>query len=511
MTKFRSPRRRGTRQRSGQHTSGETTGGQCKLRVPKLLEVPSNSLSLTFERHKVKLVPSFNRKLAFVALGGYVKPSTTVNVQARLWYLENDQPLQESQSEHSLDPNKWSKFGTHSIFDIRKLTSATGELSATIRVESPHEIGRLEFFGFELDAVRYYESKGDLWDRFNQKTQLYLPEIYYFDSDTPFSVMPKESLRFQDGNCVVLKSCNRCSRYLLIDLENERSAISFSNHCTSRAPCRHQLFSTYGVVENECGHLPTYILRHRTGADRSQSSLLNQEQVTSHIRTRFGYQLECRSCKKFYVNAPLNPMRDSTQHREDSLRRRAVEVLVDQLLDRGWVYHSWRLKRGKEFDVEIWERFGKRCFNCGKTLERPEAMDLDHTLPLAFLWPLDETATCLCPTCNSQKRDRFPIDFYSVQKLDELSRITGLSQELMRSRSVNRNALNILLERIVWFFDEFLMDSDYQKIRGGKKTSDLICKAVQAALDATETQIDLVHEYQRKTGRPPPSITFGEA
>ncbi len=74
---------------------------------------------------------------------------------------------------------------------------------------------------------------------------------------------------------------------------------------------------------------------------------------------------------------------------------------------------------GSEFDVYIWENFDKKCFKCKKELSTPKEMDLDHTLPLAYLWPLDSTATCLCPSCNSSKSDKFPKDFYTNKELAE--------------------------------------------------------------------------------------------
>ena len=121
-------------------------------------------------------------------------------------------------------------------------------------------------------------------------------------------------------------------------------------------------------------------------------------------------------------------------------------------------------------------------------------MDLDHTMSLAFLWPLDTTATCLCPTCNSKKRDKFPVEFYSEEKLAKLSKITGLNEEVLHSRAVNIKAIRVLAKKVVWFFDKFLTDPDYQKVRKGKKTADLIFKAIQVAIEASGVEMNLVAE-----------------
>jgi len=506
--KFKTPVRRPVRRRSGFTVSGETTGSECKIKKAKALEVNATSLSLTFEKKPIELTPSFKKDLGFVAFGGYLFPTTDVNLSAALDYIGDDHVKKSSYIKKHLPKGKWEKFGLHCIFDMKELKQTRGMLRGSCKISSNANIGRIDFFGFELGTVYYYTDK-DLWDRFQQKTKLYLPEIYYFDMDEPFAVIPEEykQLNFKDGKCVVLKSCNRCARYLLIDIEDERNTISFSNHCISEAPCKHPAFSIYQVVENECKKLPEYILAKRISQDTSQSSLLPSTDVISKIQLIYGYQLECRSCKKYYVNAPLNPMRDSTQHREDSLRRRALEVLVDKLLKREWIYHTFK-KKGKEFDIYIWEKFGKKCFNCGRELSSPKDAAIDHTMPLAMLWPLNETATCLCSECNSQKRDKFPVEFYSENKLKELATITGLSEDILRSKQVNMKALDALKQQVEWFFDEFLMEPDYQKVRSGKRTSDLIYKAVQAAIKTSGAEIDLVKEYKRRTRQLPKSISL---
>ena len=509
QTAFRSPVRRQTRQRSGYKVSGETTGGECKLKRAQVAHVDSRDLVMTFERAPVQLVPLFTQEVALVAFGGYVFPSTDVTIRASLEYIGDDETKEISHVDKNAAGNKWTKLGVHSILDMKKLKVPTGRLESTFILASDEVIGRVDFFGFDLNTVDYYEDR-DLLNSFKQKTRIYLPEIYYFDLDEPFAVMPREyqKMQFSLGRCVVLKSCNRCARYLLIDIENERNVISFSNHCVSRAPCIHPSFSSYRIVENECERLPEYILERIAGSDAPQSTLQGDSYVASRIQTYYGYQLECRSCKKYYVNLPLNPMRDSTQHREDSLRRRALEVLVDQLLGREWIYHKTRLEKETEFDVHIWERFGRKCFNCGRKLQQPKDMALDHTMPLAMLWPLDETATCLCNTCNSQKRDKFPTDFYSEDKLVKLAEISGLSKECLHSRRVNMKVLKELKRRVVWFFDEFLMNPDYQKVRRGKRTSDLIYKAIQAAIEVGGVEMDLVREYRRRTQHRPKSISM---
>jgi hypothetical protein len=77
------------------------------------------------------------------------------------------------------------------------------------------------------------------------------------------------------------------------------------------------------------------------------------------------------------------------------------------------------------------QAFDGRCFNCERLLEPEPGKDdgyyLDHTLPVAYLWPLQEGPTVLCRVCNGQKAERWPGDFYkSEAKLRSLSTRTGI-------------------------------------------------------------------------------------
>ena len=132
-------------------------------------------------------------------------------------------------------------------------------------------------------------------------------------------------------------------------------------------------------------------------------------------------------------------------------------------------------------------------------------MALDHTMPLAYLYRLDETATCLCGSHNSQKSDHFPVDYYTEDELIELSKITGLSLNQLHSRSVNQEVLDLLVKNVVWFYDEFLMRKDYQKVRDGILTADKINDSLKRVIGG---KVDLAAEYRKITGRYPASVTI---
>ena len=132
-------------------------------------------------------------------------------------------------------------------------------------------------------------------------------------------------------------------------------------------------------------------------------------------------------------------------------------------------------------------------------------MNLDHTMPLAYLYRLDETATCLCASHNSQKSDHFPVDYYTEDELLELSKITGLSLEKLHSREINNQVLQLLVDNVVWFYDEFLMNPDYQKVRDGILTADKINDSLKRVING---KVDLAEEYKKVTGHYPNSVTI---
>lgn len=126
-------------------------------------------------------------------------------------------------------------------------------------------------------------------------------------------------------------------------------------------------------------------------------------------------------------------------------------------------------------------------------------------MPLAYLYRLDESATCLCSSHNSQKSDHFPVDFYSEAELVRLSEITGLSLQQLHSREVNQQVLDLLIKNVIWFYDDFLMNKDYQKVRDGIKTADKINDSLKRVIAG---KVDLAEEYRAKTGHYPTSVTI---
>lgn len=169
-----------------------------------------------------------------------------------------------------------------------------------------------------------------------------------------------------------------------------------------------------------------------------------------HAAKKSGFQNECRSCKALRINDSFNPMRTVDQLNESSVITRERKILLrePQILEEIKNRHS-----GEGLKSLTWKKFDKRCFNCNEKLKLKE-VQLDHTRPLAYLWPLDEYATCLCGGCNNSKHDKFPVEFYTESKLIRLSEIIGLDLENLRAKKVNEFELSKIVGNIEFYFDE---------------------------------------------------------
>jgi hypothetical protein len=267
------------------------------------------------------------------------------------------------------------------------------------------------------------------------------------------------------------KSCNRCARFLPINILDERAHLSFSNHCVAphRRPCSH---SGFGKLQD-----------------------VHSDDV---LKLEYGYQLECRFCKKFEVNAAHNPRRTAGQMKEDGARRRSIELLLSDLYG-GSPQMLFRHEHGQELSDYVWEKFDKKCFNCGSLIPTARDMNLDHTRPLALLWPLDQSGTCLCASCNSQKRDRSPSEFYDEAKIKLLSEKTGIPVDQLQTPGPNKGALSLLVGKLDWFFDVFLQKPELRKEREGKVTGELLVKALQKVINSAEGSYpNLQREYERR-------------
>lgn len=227
-----------------------------------------------------------------------------------------------------------------------------------------------------------------------------MPETFYFDHSKALALtVGKESTphRFSEGDEIELKKCSYCGRNLPLDMKR-LGALSFHKH---------------------------------------------NAKLTNH-------QNECRACKKWRINNSFNPLRTTDQLHESSAITRERKLLLRE----PEILQAIKKRTGAGLKSQVWERFSRRCFYCGTPLKLGQ-VQLDHTRPLAYLWPIDKHATCLCATHNNEKKEKFPVDFYTDKQLRALSRICGLSYEELCKKELNGTELQRVLKDIAHFAEEW--------------------------------------------------------
>jgi len=173
---------------------------------------------------------------------------------------------------------------------------------------------------------------------------------------------------------------------------------------------------------------------------------------------RSGHQLECRVCKNTRINPDLNPKRTSDQHRESAQHRRLYSLISGEA--------------GKIDGHAVFERFGGRCFNCAKPLtyrlRGAKEYDLDHTLPAKYLWPLTTSnATLLCSECNNAKHDKWPSEFYRLEQIKALARLTSIEYDFLSGPpQLNQKAVEAILANVDRFIEHWIAyPDDIKKVR----------------------------------------------
>lgn len=176
-----------------------------------------------------------------------------------------------------------------------------------------------------------------------------------------------------------------------------------------------------------------------------------------HTPRKSGKQGECRLCKAVY-NGIKNQSRISDQHREASQRRRLYKIISGE--------------SSKIDSKKVFEKFGNKCFNCGKSLDYQDKgsrdYGLDHTCPARYLWPINsDNATLLCSSCNNGKHDHWPSTFYSTQKLKTLARLTGFEYKLLAGPpQLNSDSVESILKDVDAFIEEWIhYPNDIKKVR----------------------------------------------
>jgi hypothetical protein len=473
---YKTPVRRATKNITGNKVGGDLSGGEVKINS-------SNRLKINYKEEYIydyiakDDIQLFGKSICILALGGYFFSEHECQITLSI--------IGEKFTEtkiFDLDSQHWYSLGVDKEIDLNEGSIVGEKLTFKLIVESKFDNFYFDYTNFNIGVVDYdYFINNDVYkDYSSSKKQICFPEQFYFYEEI---IISGSTL----GSVVFKKSCNRCQRFLPINPVLEREQLSFANHCSAKAPCIHSTFSNYKIIEN------TVEVDELADLLKGGSYTINE----NYLKSYYGHQLECKACKKFFVNSALNKLRTATQHREDSLRRRAIELLTNDLLEQNWIYHDFRVKTKKEFDNEIWLKFEKKCFRCKEDIGTSNEMNLDHTMPLSYLYPLDVYATCLCASCNNEKRDAFPLNFYSDQQLIELSKITGLSLDILSSTESNLIVVKAIKDKVEWFIDVFLKHPEYLKDREGKVAANAILHTVQKAVNNSSLKFDVLDEYKR--------------
>ena len=450
-TKY-SGRRRPTTRTSGYSSHPDVTGGEYKK-----LQISTYSLKAGECFYIMFRLPQ-HKEGEFVGFGGWFSSPPAD------FSFEGIQPSFRKTLKYAPQPD-WGKVGSMWISD--------GHPLAILFVIEAVETGSIAIWNMECGVIDH-PHLAHTREGLRKNMYIYSPEAHFFTQagTVEITIDDKPITPQTESQTLYLKSCNRCARFLPINITHEQQHLSFTNHCTAshRVPCSHGGFGT----------------------------LVNTDDDTK-LKLYHGFQLECRFCKKFEVNAAHNPQRTAAQMKEDSTRRRAIERLLEQLYGAS-PQLLYRYKYSTELTDDIWERFNQRCFNCGVLLQSSRSIHLDHTRPLALLWPLDETATALCEACNTDKRDRPPTKFYSYNQLQILSEQTNIPLQELLDPTPNIDAINRLIAKIDWFFDDFLTQDRMTRVNDGKVPAELLVKALQKTLNKCPdgAPIDLMAEYKRR-------------
>lgn len=267
--------------------------------------------------------------------------------------------------------------------------------SSIYRIKITSGSNKILFYSLQVSGFdRIVESDQDTLDLLKRLNANHMaPESFYLNSDTKVKIEGMDTTE-NVSDAIDLKKCSYCQRYMLVGQNDS----SFHKHKSKKS----------------------------------------------------GFQNECRSCKALRINDSLNQLRTVDQLNESGVITREKKILLrePEILAEIKNRHS-----GEGLKSLTWKKFNKKCFRCDNKKLLLNEVQLDHTRPLAYLWPLDEYATCLCANCNNSKHDQFPVDFYTELQLIKLSEIVGLSLDELKRKEVNEEELSNILNDIELYYD----------------------------------------------------------
>ena len=296
MPKFNSPTRRATRQRAGYTASGTKSGSEAKIATASTYQVASQHLVLHLENAEKSLLPQFDTEIGIAAIGGYIKAEAPVLLSYTLQAVApGGEVLGSLSGSVPISPGSWQRFGNYLSIDIpdgEQAVLLNGKLD--FRAAGKPTLGRLSFWAVNMDVVTEYDAEDvnenfgeNALESFQIKTALYFPEIFYWSEEKPFAIPPSKiegSYRVVAGEQLALKACNRCTRFLPIDIEDERNNLGYSNHCIKQAPCTHNNFSRFNIENWEQIDIVSSELRAHIEREGNRYLILHQLRLSTRVQ-----------------------------------------------------------------------------------------------------------------------------------------------------------------------------------------------------------------------------------
>jgi len=503
----------------------------CILRRSIELSFSEKTQELNFEIDDLEPPELFCDGTEIIAAGGYIK--TPIEAEYR---LELSSGPKTASVTGDTSPNKWEDIGVHIELGGDSISSVGYSANASLRFKGANNsLEEYQLYGLNVAPVTFqyfceniqYDEKS-AGERFHNSvgSGIYSHQLYYLDHAEPLPLEPSGVSRdeFERGEVVVLRQCSRKGRFLPVEFEKSKSnetkfKISYSTHCNDGCDHGEDAFpmvnkfpvlldqSTVSVQE-----LPNSLADLIIEEDSTQASIADfseDKKTTSDLifNSHFGYQAECRACKKFEVNDEGNPKRTTAQHNEAKNKRIVKEYIAYKELGGSPYDKKFNRNHDQTFRKYIWERFGRKCFKCGKQLSDPDSnnseMHLDHTRPSAKLYPLDKYATCLCSDCNRNKGERYPSNYYREPKLNDLVEITGINPSALSVEKPNTDVLKSLIENPENLFEDYLNHRVCQKEYSGVLIANKIVSDINDLLEEAELNVRIEDTYQNKTGKDP--------
>ena len=499
--------RRKKSQSFGFEANSKFSGNEFALKRSK--RVGEDNFKFELSRENITIPNVFNLGSGIIATGGYVYSNTESTVNIKLSSGGN-----VDEKKVTIEKGLWEGVGHHLQCPVSK-----GDFKAEITVSKANDESYIDLYGFDINAVRHslyiknkkYDDGKSAGERFLNKPDQYVPSKYHLNHMKEVPIEPDNiSLsKLPDGEIVVLKSCNREPDHMRpcgVGLQNEKKCDTFVAHKGNKKlehASSHSTVDPYQVTEEELSERIIRPLKFKKNERYPgylyDSWIFQNDFRLEGLQLDQGYQYECNTCKKFQVNNQGNFLRSKEQRWEDSIRRRTREKLLRELLDDA--------EPEKGYRKIVIDDFGG-CFICGSSPEEAE-IEIDHIMPLAYLWPINGNAMPLCQSCHQGKGKTFPKIFYQKEERTELIEdyeTIKIGDEI-HQKMANDDAIEELKRRIVWFFDDFLSRDKYQEETDqGVKVAEKFVDVLHQRFRDLNDETDLIDIYENRTGKTPDSV-----